>query len=59
MDFKNFQMSDQNPRVIAFGFTKKWQFTAKTNRNYVFLGREVYIKDQLYIMVHYTSFSRF
>jgi hypothetical protein len=56
MGFKKFQISAQNPKVLAFGFTKKRQFVAETDRNSVFLGREAHIPDWLYIMVLYINF---
>jgi hypothetical protein len=40
MGFKKFQISSQNPNVLAFRFTKKCQFTAKTDRISVFLGHK-------------------
>jgi uncharacterized protein YpiB (UPF0302 family) len=59
MDFKFFQISAQNPKVLPFSFAKECQLVAKTDRNSVFLGYEAHISDQLYIMVHYTSFYGF
>jgi hypothetical protein len=56
MDFKKFQILDRKPKMLAFGFTKKCQFVAKTDRNYIFLRHEFHIPDQLYIMDHYTCF---
>jgi hypothetical protein len=52
MDYKKIRISDQNSKVLAFGFTKKHQFAAKIDRNYIFLGGEAHIPNRLYIMVH-------
>jgi hypothetical protein len=49
----------QNPNVLAFSFTEKHEFVAKTDRNSIFLGCDAHILDQLYIMVIYTSFYGF
>jgi hypothetical protein len=54
-----FQISSQNPKRLTFRFTKKCQFAAKTNQNFVFLIRKAEILDQLYTMVMYRSFSRY
>jgi hypothetical protein len=56
MGFKKFQNSAQNPKLLAFGFTEKHQFAAKPDRNIIFLGREAYNLDQLYILVLYIDF---
>jgi hypothetical protein len=56
MSFKKFQNSAQNPKLLAFGFTEKHQFAAKPDRNIIFLGREAYNPDQLYILVLYIDF---
>jgi hypothetical protein len=57
--FKNLQILGQNPKVLAFGFTEKRQFVAKTDQNSVFLGRDPRIPDRLYIMVLYIRFYGF
>jgi hypothetical protein len=49
----------QNPYLLAYGFNKNHHFAAKTDRNYVFLGRDPHILDRLYIMVSYMSFYMF
>jgi hypothetical protein len=46
----------KNPKELVFGFTKKHQFTTKSNRNFAFLDRKTNILDRLYIMVSYISF---
>jgi hypothetical protein len=45
--------------VLADGSTKNGQFRAKTDRNWVFLGRDPHIADRLYIIVPYMSFYGF
>jgi hypothetical protein len=45
MGFKIIQILAQNPNVLAYGFTEDHQFAAKTNRNFVFLGRDPHILD--------------
>jgi hypothetical protein len=45
MGSKKFQISDQNSNGLAFGFIKKCQFAAKTNRNSIFLIRKSQITD--------------
>jgi hypothetical protein len=59
MGFENFQIFARNPRVLAYGFTKNWQFRAKTDRNTVFLGRDSRIANQLFITVLYFNFYGF
>jgi hypothetical protein len=59
ISFKKFQISTQNPKGLAFGFTEKRQFTIKTYRNFIFLDRKAQIMDQLHIMVMYISFYGF
>jgi hypothetical protein len=59
MGFKKIQNFTQNLYVLAYSFTENHQFTVKTDRNSVFLGREAYILNRLYIMVPYMSFYRF
>jgi hypothetical protein len=51
-----FQISAQNIKELAFGFTEKHQFSAKTDRNSVFLGREAQILDRLHKMILYIIF---
>jgi hypothetical protein len=41
MGIPKFQIFAQNPSVQALGFTKNCQFVATTDRNSVFLYREV------------------
>jgi hypothetical protein len=53
------QILDQNPKVLALCFTKKRQFSAKTDRKFIFLSRGPLILDHLYIMVMYVSFYGF
>jgi hypothetical protein len=53
MRFKKIQILAQNPKVLAFGFIKKYQFAVKTDRNSVILDGEAHIPDQLYSMVIY------
>jgi hypothetical protein len=45
--FKKNHNLAQNPELLAFGFTEKRYFTAKTDRNTVFLDREANILDRL------------
>jgi hypothetical protein len=45
-----------NLKVLAFGFTEKRQFAAKTDRNSVFLGRKADIIDRLHIVIPFVSF---
>jgi hypothetical protein len=48
-----------NPKVLAFDFTEKCRFVAKTYQNFVFLGYKAHILDRLYIMVMYIGFYQF
>jgi hypothetical protein len=57
--FKKLQILGQNPRVLAFGFTEKRKFVAKTDQNSVFFGRDPHIPYRLYIMVLWISFDGF
>jgi hypothetical protein len=59
MGFKKFQILTQNSTVLAFVFNEKCQFVIKIGRNSVFIGRDVHILDQLYIMVMYLNFYGF
>jgi hypothetical protein len=45
--------------VLAFGFTEKRQFAAKTDRNSVFLDRKADILDRLHIVIPFVSFYSF
>jgi hypothetical protein len=56
MGFEKFQIFALNPYVLAYGFTKNHHFGAKTDRNFIFLGRDSHIADRLYIMVAYICF---
>jgi hypothetical protein len=42
---KKNQILAQNPKVLAFGFTEKCYFVAKTDRNFIFLGRKAQIPN--------------
>jgi hypothetical protein len=42
--------------VLAFGFTEKCHFVAKTDRNFIFLGRKAQIPNWLQNMFPYISF---
>jgi hypothetical protein len=59
LDFLKNPNLAQISKLLAFEFIKKYQFVAKTNRNFVFHGCEAHILDQLYIIVMYISFNRF
>jgi len=59
MGFKKLKILAQNSKVLAFGFTEKGNFVAKTDWDSVFLGRDTHIPDWLYITVLYISFYRF
>jgi hypothetical protein len=59
MGFKKIQIWFHNPKCLAFDFTQKRYFAAKTNRNSVFLGRKVQMSDHLHIMVSYICFYGF
>jgi hypothetical protein len=48
----------QISKLLAFKCIKKYQFVAKTDRNFIFHGCEAHILDQLYIIVMYISFNR-
>jgi hypothetical protein len=56
MSFLKIQILAQNPKMLVFGFTEKLQFIAKFDQNFVFLGHDAHIPDQLYIMIQYISF---
>jgi hypothetical protein len=45
--------------VLAYGFTKNSQFSTKTDRNSVFLGRDPRIANRLSITVPYFNFYGF
>jgi hypothetical protein len=45
--------------VVAYDFTKNRQFGAKTDWNSVFIGRDPYIVDRLYIIALYIHFMDF
>jgi hypothetical protein len=45
--------------VLAYGSSENRQLTAKTDQNSVFLGRDPYILDRLYITVTYMDFYEF
>jgi hypothetical protein len=57
--FKDFQILTKNPKILACGFTEKCLFMTKTDRNSVFLSREVHIPDRLYIIVMCINFYEF
>jgi hypothetical protein len=57
--FKKIHIFNQNPRVLAYGFTENCQFGAKIDRNSVFLGRDPRIANWLSIMVPYFYFYGF
>jgi hypothetical protein len=44
---------------VSLRYYRKHWFVPKTDRNSVFLGRDPYIPDRLYIMVLYISFYGF
>jgi hypothetical protein len=56
---KKIQILAQNPKVLAFAFTKKSRFLTKTDRNSIFHVQDSNILDQLYIMVLYIIFYSF
>jgi hypothetical protein len=45
--------------MLAYGFTENSQFTAQTDQNSVFLGRDSHILDRYYLMVPYMRFYGF
>jgi hypothetical protein len=53
MGVKKNQNLTQNPNVLAFCFNEKHQFMTKTNRNFIFRGRETHILHRLYRTVLY------
>jgi hypothetical protein len=53
------QFLSQNPKGLAFGFTEKHQFVAKTGWNSRFLGCKVKIPDRIHIIVPYIRFYNF
>jgi hypothetical protein len=59
IDFQKNQIFAQNPMILAYGFTENSQFTAKTDRNFIFLGRDPHITNLQYLMVQYMSFYGF
>jgi hypothetical protein len=59
MGFQKFQILDQNPKVLSFGFTEKREIAAKTGRNSIFLGCKSQILDRLHAMIMYISFYEF
>jgi hypothetical protein len=56
MGFKKVQILTQNSKWLAFGFTEKHLFTAKTDWNSVFLDLKAQILYRLHIMFWYISF---
>jgi hypothetical protein len=59
MDFLKNQILAQNPKRLAFSFTEKLQFAAKTDQYSVFLGRKAPIHDRIRITVCITIFMGF
>jgi hypothetical protein len=59
MALKKFQTLAENAKLLAFDFTEKCQFTAKTDRNSVFLCHEANILDRLYKIICYTGCTYF
>jgi hypothetical protein len=59
MTFKKNQIFTKNSKVLAFGFTEKCHFVSKTNQNNIFLVRDPYISDRLYIIVQYINIYGF
>jgi hypothetical protein len=43
-------MLAQNPEVLAFGFTEKFQFVSKTDLNSIFLSRDALISDHITVL---------
>jgi hypothetical protein len=59
MGFEKFHILARNLYVSAYGFTENCKFGAKTDRNYVFLGRDPRIANRLSTMVLYLNFYGF
>jgi hypothetical protein len=59
MDFENYQVSGENPNVLAFSFTPKRLLTIKIGRKSIFHPRETHIIVQLDITVLYIISLRF
>jgi hypothetical protein len=59
MGFKKNQIFAQNLLVLAYCLSKNHEFVAKSDRNSVFLSRDLRFPDQLYIMATYMSFYGF
>jgi hypothetical protein len=53
----SYQVSAQNLKGLAFGFTDKCLFTAKMGQKSIFCPREAHIHAWLDIMVVYTFFE--
>jgi hypothetical protein len=56
-EFKKIKNLAQNPKMFAFSFTQKPQFTTKTDRKSIFFVCDPHIPDRLYLMVMYISFT--
>jgi hypothetical protein len=59
MGFEKILIFAWNPWVLAYGFTKNYQFCAKNDRNSVFLGRDPGIANRLSITVPNFNFYGF
>jgi hypothetical protein len=56
VSFEKYRILHQNSKGLAFGFTDKQQFTAKTDQNFIFLRYETIIPDRLDVMAIYIKF---
>jgi hypothetical protein len=54
--FQKYQVSAQNPKALAFGFTEKCMSTVKTSRKSVFHSREAHILSWIDVSVLYINF---
>jgi hypothetical protein len=57
-DFENYRVSTQNPKGLAFGFTKKHLFTGKTRQKSIFHPYEAHILSRLNGSLLYINFLR-
>jgi hypothetical protein len=59
MGFEKYCASSQNPKGLAFGFTKKRLYMKKIGRKYIFLVREGHLLRRIDVKVSYIKFRGF
>jgi hypothetical protein len=59
MGFEKTQIFNENPFGLANDYTENCQFGAKTDRNSVFLDRDIHITNRLFVTAPYMNFYGF